>query len=241
MENELIDWIRSGAEPWMDFGDAAAYMMMMHPRGLFVKTLPRHSSLLDVGAGDGSLQVLKNWPKPTRKDLRIFAYAMERGAGFENYDGYELGEWPVKTPDFDGKIFDAIFTAHFIEHIVAPLAFIDWCAGRLRVGGRLYIEWPSEDSVALPPLAKFREQNIPLIISAFHDDHTHRDLPDRKEILNALEKSEFLIDQQGVISNPFMEQEALAHFKNGTSDPYALQSAYWSKTRWSQFIVATKK
>jgi len=37
----------------------------------FIKTLPSRGTVLDVGAGDGTLQVYRQWPNPKRADLKM--------------------------------------------------------------------------------------------------------------------------------------------------------------------------
>jgi len=236
----LVEWFKTGEDPWMDQGDAIELLHSSHPRTIFVKSLRRHAALLDVGAGNGSLNTLKHWPKPERRDLKIYAYAMEKGEGFEACDGYEVGTWPDQKPKFNGMQFDGILASHFIEHIPEPVDFVAWCANRLASGGRLYIEWPSDNSVGLPPRQTFHANDIPIVISDFYDDHTHRKLPQRDGVLKAMTKKGLSIDQQGVISNPFIEQEVLAHFREGRRDEFMLQSAYWSKTKWAQYVIASK-
>src|ERR1051326_8142890 len=133
---------RPGRAPFVGFDDAIRAMHEFSPRCRFVKTLPHGASLLDAGAGDGSLRVYRDWPEPTRKDLRMFAWAGEKGGGFDHYDGSEVGAWPEAPPNFAGRAFDAILAANFIEHIDDPIAFVTWAASRLTPNGRIYLEWP---------------------------------------------------------------------------------------------------
>ena len=225
----------------MDIGDALEILQSMHPRTIFFKSLRRHSTLLDVGAGDGSLCFLKGWIKPQRKDLKLYAYAMEFGANFEAFDGYELGEWPLVKPDFDGRKFDAITSCHFIEHILDPVEFVRWAADRLNSGGgRMYIEWPSENSRQQVQREVYRKAGVPIVISNYHDDSTHKLLPVMSELVEVLVQQGLVIEQQGSISNPFLEQELLSQFKSGDADEFSVQAAFWSKTRWAQYLVAAK-
>jgi SAM-dependent methyltransferase len=236
----LIDWFRSGGDPWMGWEEVVEFMQSTHPRTIFVKSLPRHGVLLDIGAGDGSLQVLRQWLKPARLDLRFYAYAMEWAEAFSHYDRYEIGEWPNNKPVFDGERFDAILACHFIEHIPDPVEFLKWAASRLRRDGRLYIEWPSENSKDQPPRDSFRAQGIPIDTSNFYDDLTHKELPTRDSVIRAITTQNLIIDQSGFISNRLAEQEVLAHFKQGLDDKYALQFILWSRTKWAQYVIASK-
>jgi hypothetical protein len=75
----------------------------------------QRTHLTDAGAG--SLQIYRSWPPPPRPDLKMFAFAIERGDMFDRYDVYRSGAWPEVKPDFGGQQFDAIVAANFIEHI----------------------------------------------------------------------------------------------------------------------------
>lgn len=79
-----------------------------------------------------------------------------------------------------------------------------------------------------------------MIISNFHDDFTHRQLPDRAELLATLARSGWLVDQQGVVKLPFFEEDMLACCEKAPTDPVAKLSAFWSRTRWAQYFMASK-
>lgn len=240
MTNRLFDLFDFDDDEWMDFGDATEIMHAMHPRVIFIKTLRRNSSFLDVGAGDGSNIVFKDWLRPSRMDLKMYAYSLEKGCHFDRYDGFEIGSWPGEKPSFQNMKFDAIFSAHFIEHINNVSDFLKWASSRLSAGGRIYIEWPSDNSVDLPKVKVFKDKGLDIMISNFYDDPTHTHLPIRSEVISSLVDNGFSIDQQGTITNPFIEQEVLAHRKKGKADSFSIQSMFWSRTKWSQYIVATK-
>jgi 2-polyprenyl-3-methyl-5-hydroxy-6-metoxy-1,4-benzoquinol methylase len=232
-------WFATEDQPSTNMGDLLEAYHTYHPRVIFLKTLAKNSEVLDVGAGDGSLTVFRDWINPKRKDVSLYAYAAEKGSGFDNYSSFELGFWPEQKPDFGMRLFDAIYCSHFIEHIEQPLDFISWCVSRLRVGGRAYIEWPSPSSLEQPAATNFREVGIPLIISNFRDDASH--VLDRNSIIQRLETAGAVIDQTGIVTNPFFEHEVRAHFgRPNYSDDIALTMAYWSKSRWAQYVVATK-
>ena len=235
---EWFDQPRNGM--FMRAGRVVELYYQFHPRTVFLKTLPMRSHVVDIGAGDGSLSSFKTWPKPKRTDLKLFAYAMEEGAHFDKFEGYEIGDWNVAPPEFDGRLFDGIVCAHFIEHIEDPDTFVEWSARKLAAGGRLYLEWPSVHSMDLPSLHDLKGAGVPLVISRYEDDCTHqRAIPDRERICSALRDKGLEIEQEGLIRLPWIEEQLMGKFKN-SDDPFPRQAAYWSKTRWSQFIVAAK-
>ena len=236
----LVDWFNQKRSPGMQKDRAVECFYRFHPRIAFLKTLKANARVLDVGAGEGSLQVFRGWLEPLREDLRMYAYSLEKGTHFNAYLGYELGNWDKGPPAFSGMQFDGIVAAHFIEHLGDATTFIDWAAQRLAPGGRVYIEWPSQHSLELPKKDELAERGIDVIISNFKDDNTHNRLPDRQAIVNRLEEAALLIDQQGVIKLPFFEEELLAHCATSGDDPVMKLAAFWSKTRWAQYVIASR-
>ncbi|MGA9853584.1 MAG: methyltransferase domain-containing protein [Gammaproteobacteria bacterium] len=236
--DEIVHWFKARREPQLSKGSIQELLHLLHPRGLFLKTLPKGATLLDMGAGDGGLAILKAWPFPPRPDIKLYAYSLSKGENFRDYDGYEIGNWEEARPVFKGITFDAIFCSHFIEHISDPRIFLQWCREKLAPQGRLYLEWPSPHSLQLPSRTDLEAAGVNLIISNYRDDHTHRELPERQKILGILEELGFTTEQTGFIHLPFLEDELLAHFAAKGRNGYEVQAAFWSKTLWAQFIVA---
>lgn len=236
----LVAWFRQKRSARFPRQKAIENFYLYLPRTAFLKTLKPNARVLDIGAGDGSLELFRNWLEPRRTDLKMYAYSLEKGKRFDEYAGYELGNWEKGPPEFGGGQFDALIACHFIEHVSDPRAFLDWAAGRLAPGGRMYVEWPSPNSLGLPSRTELLAQGVDVIISNFHDDATHRQLPDRAELLTRLEHTGWLIDQQGVVKLPYFEDELLARCEEPPADPVAKLSAFWSKTRWAQYFIASR-
>lgn len=235
--DEIRAWFNKARQPKLDKDRVAQLYFTFLPRTAFLKTLAPGSEVVDVGAGDGSLSVFRSWPEPNREDLRFYAYSIEKGRYFDDYIGYETSDWNVSQPEFDGKSFDAIVCAHFIEHIKDPESLVLWAARKLRKGGRIYLEWPSANSLTLPPRTELERLGVPLIISRFDDDGTHQVLPDGDVIADALRNSGFAIESRGIIRLPWLEDELLGHHKDA-EDGFYRQAAFWSYTGWSQYIIA---
>lgn len=207
-----------------------------HPRTAFLKTLPIGAAVADIGAGDGSLSVFRRWPEPARADLRLHAYSLEKGRLFDEFESYEIGDWNVRAPRFGGTLFDAVICAHFIEHVADPQSIVRWATGSIASRGRIYLEWPSEHSIALPSRQELATAGVPLVISRFHDDATHRDLPSRPEMIAAFEDAGFVVETQGIVRLPWLEDEMLAHFRD-SQDEFPRQAAFWSYSGWSQYLI----
>jgi SAM-dependent methyltransferase len=166
---QIRDWFHAPRKSQLSRERVIELYFTFHPRTAFLKNLPRSASVVDIGAGDGSLSVFASWPEPKRTDLSLHAYSIEKGKSFDKFDSYELSDWNLAPPEFQGRKFDAIVCAHFIEHIADPVSFVDWAARKLNPGGRVYLEWPSPASLTLPPRSELEALGVPLMISRFDD------------------------------------------------------------------------
>jgi SAM-dependent methyltransferase len=237
MDAEAIrEWFHRKRTPQLAGTRVMELYFTFHPRTVFLKTLPYAAEVVDIGAGDGTLTVFKRWPEPARPDLNMHGYSLEKGRLFDDFSSYAIGDWDAQPPEFDGREFDAIVCAHFIEHIAEPASFIDWAARKLRPGGRVYLEWPSPASLTLPPRAQLEALGVPLMVSRFDDDATHKQLPASEDIVAAARAQGFAIEGQGVVRLPMLEEELLAHFR-ADEDGFPRQAAFWSRTGWSQYLV----
>jgi SAM-dependent methyltransferase len=170
----------------------------------------------------------------------MLAWASVEGAGFPDYDGYEVGRWPEAPPNFGGREFEAIFCANFIEHIIRPLDFVRLAASRLAPGGRLYLEWPTETSIKLPTRFQFQDAGLPVMIGAYHDDPSHRQKPPLlADVRAAIVEAGLTETSWGVASVPFIDQQ-LAIRSREAGDMVGMTLAYWSHTGWTQYLVAEK-
>lgn len=237
---QIRAWVQSAKKTDLPDGAATEAWHSLGSQCRFVKTLPHAASVLDVGAGDGSLQVYRNWPPPARPDLTMYAFASERGGMFDRYDGYELGFWPEARPDFGGRRFDAVFAANFIEHIEAPMDFVRWAADRLTSRGRIYLEWPTPISRTLPTAPQLQAVGLDVMTGNYFDDATHRpDLPTALAVHEALTGAGLAIETAGIARVPYFEDHMLAMGRSG-ADRVSQTLAYWSFTSWCQFVVAQR-
>jgi hypothetical protein len=237
---KILEWATAAERTHLSDGAALEVWHLLGAQCRFVKTLPAAASLLDVGAGDGSLQIYRSWPAPPRPDLTVFAFAIERGAMFDRYDGYELGRWPEVMPDFDGRRFDAIFAANFIEHIERPHEFLRWAIGRLTDRGRIYLEWPRSAALSLPTAPQLRAVGIDVMTGNYFDDSTHRhELPSTETVHGELTAAGMRIETAGISRVPFFEDHIWA-LGMSADDKVSRTLAYWSFTSWCQFVVAER-
>lgn len=138
LPKSLMDKIPDYA-PFPDWGKEA-----------FLKSLTERSRILDVGCGNNS-------PFETK---RILPYCY--------YVGLDIGDYNQTTPNladeyhltssmgFCGEIvkrrglFDAVISAHNLEHCEERNGVLEAMAQALKIGGKAYISFPCSDSVLMP-------------------------------------------------------------------------------------------
>lgn len=234
---EIVTWYQRKRTPQISAARAQELYFQFHPRTAFLKMLPVGATVADIGAGDGSLSVFRKWPEPARDDLRLHAYSIEKGKHFDAFESYEISDWNVVQPEFGGTLFDAVVCAHFIEHIADPNSLADWARRKLASGGSVYVEWPSEHSTDLPSRKELLDAGVPLVISRYHDDATHGELPGRGTVCKSFSENGFEVEQVGIIHLPWIEDQLMANLRD-SDDAFPRQAAFWSMSRWSQFVVA---
>lgn len=236
---DVVRWFHRERTPTVSGGQALELYFTFHPRTAFLKNLPTGARVADIGAGDGSMSVFRRWPAPERPDLRLYAYSLEKGEHFDAFEGFEVGDWNLMPPAFDGVPLDAVVSAHFIEHIAEPASLARWLGAKLRPGGRAYLEWPSQHALDMPPRHALAARGVELVISRFDDDRTHRNLPDRAELAAVLAAEGFEVEAEGVIRLPWVEEQLMATQRDA-DDRFPRQAAYWLMSGWSQYLVVCK-
>ncbi len=235
--DSIRDWFHADRRRTLTDSQTIEAFHLLSPRCRFIKTLPAGAAVLDIGAGDGALHIYRDWPHFRRRDLRIFAYAGERGINFDRYDGCEIGRWPQQPPGFGDTRFAAIQACNFIEHIDEPLRFVRWAAERLAPHGRLYLEWPRPVSAQLPSATELRALGIPVMTGNYFDDATHRaEMPLTRDVLRELDTAGIEVEAWGIVSVPFVDGE-LASASCTLGDVVGATMAYWSFTEWCQYVV----
>lgn len=237
---EVAAWSDPAQKPLLSAEDAVYALHTFGPRARFVKTLPPGASVLDAGAGDGTSIVFKTWPAPARADLRMFAWAGDKGSHFEQFEGHEVGFWPQNPPDFGGRTFDAIMSCNFLEHIESPLKFLQLCGDRVASKGRLYLEWPRVESIGLPSTRELAAAGVGVMTGRYDDDYTHRaDLPLYDDVAAALVDAGFAISEHGIARVPMVDQQVAIHARRA-NDIVGMTLAYWSLTGWCQYLTADR-
>src|SRR5262245_26098599 len=98
----VLSFIRGADEPTMTQVEIDNYHATIAPRSVFFKNIQYGGELLDLGAGDGTMAIFREWPAFKRTDIRMYAVSLAMGSHFNKYDGYELLNFDELFPDFQG-------------------------------------------------------------------------------------------------------------------------------------------
>ena len=220
--------------------DLSELLFETSPRVRFLKTLKRGAILLELGAGDGNLEIFRRWLRPERSDIVMFAHSLEKGQNFDRYDQFEIGDFNKVKPAFANRTFDAVMSCHFVEHVDGGVpAVAAWAWERLNPGGRLYIEFPSEYSKLAPTKADYASANIDVICTNFFDDASHLNSTDLSSASDALEQAGYFSEERGYWRNPFIEDELILEGLRN-ADPFLTTMGIWMRTMFSQYVVGVK-
>jgi SAM-dependent methyltransferase len=131
----------------------------------FLSDRQRPLWILDVGCGNHSPTEVKRWfPAAVYHglDREIYNNSPDDLKAIDRFYNLDLTSGDLGTiPD---NSFDLILMAHIIEHITNGEEVIASLSGKLKSGGRLYVECPAERSLTLPSAVGCLN---------FYDDPTH--------------------------------------------------------------------
>lgn len=137
-------------------------------RESFLKTLQSDARILDVGCGNDSPKITKDiLPKCYYVGLDIADYNQDHKNLADEYIITNASDFCEKIKAFDGE-FDAVISAHNLEHCDDRDGVLKNMLSALRPGGLLYLAFPSLDSLRFPS----REGTL-----NYFDDKTHKSLP----------------------------------------------------------------
>lgn len=207
-----------------------------HPRFLFLKGVPRGAAVLDVGAGSGGLAFWKEWGAPMRRDIRLYGVDRFRGEHFGLYAGTQVADLDAEPLGFEAGFFDAALASHVFEHFRDPAGLLQQLRGRMKPGGRAYIEVPSPASKALPRREEYAARGWPMTISNFFDDGTHVDTFTREQLTAMGAAAGFGVLAAAAIENPYLADTLLARGV-AEQDAELVTYGYWARTRWAHHVT----
>ena len=145
--------------------------------------------ILDVGAGSHSATITKQWlPKCHYTGIDIANYNND-ASDFKAMDEFiEMDLTKLEFHKIPDSRYDMIVMSHVIEHLHNGDNVIEGLISKLKKGGIIYLEFPSERSVNFP--SKRETLN-------FYDDPTHCRLFSVKEVSDLLVKNHLHILSAG--------------------------------------------
>ena len=162
-------------------GLGAAIRRIVNPynKRTFILDLPHDASLLDVGCGNNSPRSCKNLRPDIRYtgiDVSDYVQAEDPRKFSDQYVIASPGDFHAKIAEFRDT-FDAVISAHNLEHCNEPYEVLRAMAKALKPGGKLFLAFPAEHTDRLPS----RKGSL-----NFYDDPTHSWLPRYKEVMSIL-------------------------------------------------------
>lgn len=199
------------------------------------KYLPNKKlNVLDIGAGSHSASITKKWlPDCHYSGVDISENYNNDEADFKAMDEFYLMD--LTKLDFnvipDDK-FDLIVMSHVIEHLHNGDKVIAGLLSKLKKGGIIYLEFPSERSVNFP--SKPETLN-------FYDDPTHCRIFTVKEVSDILKQNQLTILSAGIrrqiiniILMPF--KIILQTITKG----YVRGGVYWDYYGFAEYVCARR-
>ena len=199
-------------------------------KNTFIESCPPNARVLDVGCGNNSPVLFK----ALRPD--IYYVGLDVGDHNQSADPNQVADEyiVVEAERFDEAIaghgqFDAIVSAHNLEHCNNPGKVLSNMAQALAPGGRVYLSFPSEASLGFPS----RDGCL-----NFHDDPTHNIVPKFDQVCAALRQEGLTIQYaarryrplvksvQGLLVEPL--SRARKKVMSGTWALYGFESIIWA-------------
>jgi 2-polyprenyl-3-methyl-5-hydroxy-6-metoxy-1,4-benzoquinol methylase len=191
-------------------------------------------NILDVGCGNHSPRITKKWfPQWNYYGIDREDYLTDAQDKASMTHRYKLDLSKDSLDVIPENYFDVVVMAHIVEHLSNGLDVIKQLMGKIKKGGKIYIECPSERSLALPSM--YGTLN-------FCDDPTHIRVYSVIELANFLLANNFRIIRAGtrrdkvlIMTFPFrLGLKLLVNRKIGGGD-------FWDVLGFASFVYAKKQ
>lgn len=194
-------------------------------------------SLLDVGCGNHVVQIFKKWFPQVRYygiDREVYHNSPEDFARMEAF--YELDLEKSDLREIPDESFDFINMAHVLEHLHRGFDVLDKLLPKLKRGGRIYIEFPSERSLHMPSARGTLH---------FSDDTTHVYVHSVREVSNFLMQRGLRIIKGGRVSGGirsfiglfFLPYQIFSYLRHGKM---TVKWGLWSLFGFADYVYAVK-
>ena len=149
----------------------------------FLFSLPSDALILDVGCGNNSpYRVKKILPQSVYTGIDVGDYNQTEHNNSDRYIITSPEEFSSEISKFSEE-FDAVISSHNLEHCDHRDETLEAMLGALKVGGKLFLSFPCEQSILFPKRGGTLN---------YFDDSTHKLTPPKFDsVLLTLEKFEF--------------------------------------------------
>lgn len=237
-ERDLLAWLSQARCGNVAVHNAHDWYLIQHPRLVYLKNLPENAVLLDVGAGDGSLILFRDWLAFPRSDLVFVGLSMEHGLHTQRYDEFHVCDLDNLKPVLSNKP-TAVIACQLIEHINDYRDLLKWFFEILPNGGTAFIDWPSPHTTQLPSRKVFERVGYNITTLNFFDDSTHRKEISIGDVVTSAKDFGFLVLNQGMVDMPYLATQ-LRDEGCRNNDSYLLSMAIWLRTNFISYCTLKK-
>lgn len=167
--------------------DKLAIILKPNGKAGFLHSIVKNGKIFDIGCGNNSPKYVKH-KRPDLHYTGLDIGVYNQVSDFQNYTDQLIMTSPE---NFDKEIakfnneFDAIISAHNLEHCDDYKKVVIAMIGALKPGGKLYMAFPCEKSVNFPG----RKGTL-----NFYDDDTHKNIIKYDEIIDLVKTNGLSID-----------------------------------------------
>ena len=191
--------------------------------------------ILDIGSGSHSASITKKWIPG------VHYTGVDKNKMYDN-DKRDIDsmddfiELDLALLDFEkipGNTYDVIIMSHVIEHLYNGNKVIEGLIPKLKEGGILYIEFPSEKSISFPSMRETLN---------FFDDPTHCRIYTLYEICNLLMNNHFKIlkaRRRRSLTNILLIP--IKVIIQSITKGYIRAGVFWDLFGFANYVIAKKK
>jgi hypothetical protein len=223
--------------------DIEAMFHRKHPRYRALETMS--GRMLDIGAGNGGLGQLLEWPTKLEGKSLVGCDLPESATLPPGYSGWISGGWKniAQKENFGG-----VLAIHVIEHLNDWREMLELAVEVLEEGQSIYIEWPVVESTVWPSATSIWEsfKNLNTTHSRkllstfnFYDDGTHSEHPPRMDdVLSSLSKLKIVEKDRVYLPGVARELTSKGLKEFSVSN---VTMGVWAEFGFAQYILAQKR
>jgi SAM-dependent methyltransferase len=199
----------------------------------FIASLNPNCKILDVGCGNNSPYLVKSLlPQCDYTGIDIGDYNQLSSGFADRYIITSPADFSKSISELAGQ-FDAVICSHNLEHCNDRIATLLAMLHSLKPGGRIYLSFPSEQSLLFPK----RRGTL-----NYNDDATHKNLPpDFRVVKELIELHDFYFDFTTINYRPLILRIVGLIFEPisslfgkvilGTWEYYGFETIIWAKRK----------